>query len=254
MSKQASNHFHSPPLLRGAIGLFAGLSLVGLPLQTAAEGHLAEFEQAIKLKPDIENGKRLYKATCITCHGPEGWGVAGSGYPQIAGQLNTVVIKQLADFRAGNRDNPIMRAFSSRRSLGGPQEIADVAAYVASMPMTPNNEQGFPLRLAEGKVIYDKLCAECHGDEGEGDPEDHIPRIQGQHYSYLTRQFDWIRNGRRRNGDEKMIKQIRNFIPPEEVAVLSYVSSLKPKNMAPPGWRNRDFDNFDRSWRPMRIR
>ncbi len=243
-----------PSPVRKALNLLSGIALIGFSLPAFAEGHLVEFEQAIKLDANAGNGKKLYKASCITCHGPEGWGVPGSGYPQIAGQLKNVVIKQLADFRAGNRDNPIMRAFSSRRSLGGPQEIADVAAYIASMPMTPNNEQGFRLRLQEGKLVYDRLCADCHGKQGEGDMEEHIPRIQGQHYSYLTRQFNWIRNGRRRNGDEKMIKQIRNFTPPEQVAVLSYVASLKPENVAPQGWRNRDFNTFDRSWRPMQIR
>ncbi|HDK37798.1 MAG TPA: cytochrome c4 [Thiolapillus brandeum] len=252
MSRKAPNRLLQP-WLKGAIGLCSGLSLIGFSLPVAADHHLVEFDEAIKLKPDVENGKRLFKANCITCHGPEGWGVPGSGYPQIAGQINTVIIKQLADFRAGNRDNPIMRAFSSTRSLGGPQEIADVAAYVASMPMTPNNEQGFSLHLEEGKAIYDKLCADCHGKEGEGNEKDHIPLIQGQHYSYLARQFNWIRNGRRRNGDEKMIKQIKGFTPPEQVAVLSYVASLKPKNVAPPGWRNNDFRNFDRSWRPNKI-
>ncbi|WP_456374794.1 c-type cytochrome [Thiolapillus sp.] len=255
MSKDTIKNFISLHKKKTGLPFLAGMLLAGLTASSfAVNTDPDEFEEAIKLKPDAENGKNLYKASCITCHGPEGWGVPGSGYPQIAGQLKNVVIKQLADFRAGNRDNPIMRAFASRRSLGGPQEIADVAAYVESMPMTPHNEQGFPIHLEEGKAIYDKLCADCHGKQGEGDPEDHVPRIQGQHYSYLTRQFNWIRNGRRRNGDEKMIKQIKNFTPREQTAVLSYVASLKPKKTAPPGWRNHDFDNFDRSWRPMRIR
>jgi len=219
-----------------------------------APDHLKEFEEALKLTPDIDNGRQLFKTYCITCHGPEGWGVAGSGYPQIAGQLKDVIIKQLADFRAGNRDNPIMRSFSSRRSLGGPQEIADVAAYVSSLPMTPRNDKGFNLRLEEGKRIYDELCADCHGERGEGDPKKHVPRIQGQHYSYLMRQFNWIRNGRRRNADKKMVEQIQDMTPREQTAVMSYVAHITPDNVAPEGWRNPDFDNFDRSWRPARIR
>jgi len=234
--------------------MLAGPSASAEPFKDRAPDHLKEFEEAIRLQPDIDHGRELYRGSCLTCHGPEGWGVAGSGYPQIAGQLRTVIIKQLADFRAGNRDNPIMRAFSSRRSLGGPQDIADVAAYVSSLPMNPNNEKGFRLHLEEGRVIYEKNCAECHGDKGEGDLEKHVPRIQGQHYSYLMRQFNWIRNGLRRNADPKMVKQIRNFTPREQSAVMSYVANLRPENLAPEGWHNPDFDYFDRSWRPARIR
>ncbi len=220
----------------------------------SAPPHLKEFEEAMKLTPDIENGRELFKHYCVTCHGPEGWGVPGSGYPQIAGQLKDVIIKQLADFRAGNRDNPIMRAFSSRRSLGGPQEIADVAAYIASLPMTPRNEKGFKLRVEEGKRLYQELCADCHGERGEGDPKKHAPRLHGQHYSYLMRQFNWIRNGRRRNADKKMVEQIQEMTPRQQVAIMSYLSNLKGDNVAKDGWRNPDFDQFDRSWRPAKLR
>ncbi len=245
---------------RGTIGALALVLIIGVTPALQAEAfkhvappHLKEFEQALKLKPDIDHGRELYKSSCITCHGPEGWGVAGSGYPQIAGQLKDVIIKQLADFRAGNRDNPIMNAFVSPRALGGPQDIADVAAYVAQLPMTPHNEKGFYLRVEEGKKIYQKMCADCHGERGEGDPKRHAPRLAGQHYSYLMRQFNWIRNGRRRNADKEMQKQIQDMTPREQTAVMSYLSYLKPDNVAPEGWRNPDFDFYDYSWRPMRI-
>ena len=122
----------------------------------------SEFERALSLTPDIDNGRRLYKL-CVACHGPESWGDDNGSYPQIAGQLPGVIIKQLADFRAGNRDNPIMRAFTSVRALGGAQEIADVAAYIASLPMTDYNGQGSRRHLALGKEIYLRDCADCHG-------------------------------------------------------------------------------------------
>ena len=219
-----------------------------------APPHLKEFEEAMKLTPDLDNGRELFQHYCISCHGPEGWGVAGSGYPQIAGQLKDVIIKQLADFRAGNRDNPIMRAFASRRSLGGTQEIADVAAYISSLPMNPRNEKGFALRVEEGERLYQELCSDCHGERGEGDHKRHAPKLAGQHYSYLMRQFNWIRNGRRRNADPEMVEQIQEMTPRQQTAIMSYLSHLRPDNLAPEGWRNPDFDRFDRSWRPARIR
>ncbi len=233
----------------GFSGTLTMLVLLGFHTLSSAAEDMREFEEAIKLTPNLENGRSLYR-TCVTCHGPEGWGTATGAYPQISGQLPSVVIKQLADFRAGNRDNPIMSAFASRQSLGGPQAIADVAAYVAGLPMNPNHGRGVPINLELGARIYERDCKECHGAEGEGNQNDHIPKLQGQHYAYLKRQFDWIRNGRRRNSDEKMVQQIKGYSSRNEVAVLSYTSYFTPENTAERGWRNPHFQQYDRSWRP----
>ena len=206
-----------------------------------------EFIQAIKLTPDLENGKQLYKK-CIACHNPEGWGTSTGSYPQIAGQLKSVIIKQLADFRAGNRDNPIMRAFTSQRALGGPQDIADVAGYIANLPMTTDVDPGLTLHDNEGEKGYKEMCAKCHGENGEGDPEDHGPALHSQHFSYLKRQFDWIRTGRRRNADPKMTRQIKDMSSREEIDILSYTAQLKPpaEKIAPPGWTNPDYPGYER--------
>jgi cytochrome c553 len=206
-----------------------------------------EFDLAITLTPNYENGKKLY-GNCIVCHGPEGWGTPSGNYPQIAGQIRSVIIKQLADFRAGNRDNPIMRAFSSRRALGSAQDIADVAEYIARLPMTTENGQGPELAVRDGEEIYKRDCVDCHGNLGQGVAEDHSPMLQGQHFNYLMRQFEWIRVGKRRNADRKMTKQIGHFTFQEELAVLSYVSRLKPpaEKLAPAGWVNPDFPRFVR--------
>jgi cytochrome c553 len=209
---------------------------------------LTEFAAALSLAPDLENGRRLY-IYCVSCHGPEGWGREDGAYPQIAGQLASVIIKQLADIRAGNRSNPIMRAFTSPRVLGGAQQIADVAAYAASLPMTPHNGRGPEHLLPEGQAIYTEQCAECHGMQGEGDAEDHIPLLQGQHFNYLKRQFDHIRTGKRRNADRKMARQIRALSRHDENAVLSYVSHLHPptEKLAKPGWENPNFPHVIRA-------
>lgn len=210
------------------------------------------YNEALELTPDLDNGRKLYKY-CVACHGPEGWGHENGAYPQIAGQLKNVIIKQLDDIRVGNRDNPIMRAFTSQRVLAGPQEIADVSGYIANLPMTNNNGKASFPDLKLGKEIYDRECAECHGDEGQGDIDDIIPLIQGQHYRYLTRQFSWIRDGRRRNADKKMVKQIKGFSLKEESAVMAYTAELQPpaEKLAEEGWQNPDFSGHDRNWRPQ---
>ncbi len=212
---------------------------------------LERFELALKLIPDINNGRELYRL-CVTCHGPEGWGTQNGSYPQIAGQIPTVTAKQLGDIYSKQRGNPIMEAFTTPRVLKTAQDVADLAAYIASLPMTDNNGKGYYPEVNLGSRIYEKICSSCHGNMGEGHVQDQIPRIQGQHYNYLMRQFSWIRGGHRRNADKKMIRQIQKLGAREQSAVMSYVASLKPakENLAEAEWRNPDFPNYNRQWLP----
>jgi cytochrome c553 len=207
----------------------------------------AEYAEVLKLTPNLGNGRRVYM-TCAVCHTPEGWGTEDGYYPQIAGQLETVLIKQLADIRARNRDNPTMYPFTMPNMLGGPQEIADVAAYISRLPMTPFNGKGPGHDLAHGERLYKKYCVDCHGENGGGNSEDHIPKLQGQHYNYLIRQFEWIRTGKRRNADPEMVKQIKSFSPRDVMAVMDYISRLRPpeSSLGRPGWVNPDFPDFVR--------
>lgn len=216
-------------------------------LAQPAEEAMREYEQALQLTPNKENGKHVYRI-CAVCHSPEGWGLESGAYPQVAGQLPTVIIKQLADIRARNRDNPTMLPFTSPQLLGGAQEIADVAAYISQLPMSPHNGVGMGNDLAWGEQLYKDNCTECHGERGEGTLEDHIPAIRGQHYRYLLRQFEWIKSERRRNADRKMVKQIHGFSHRDIRAVLDYVSRIKPpkEKLAEAGWQNPDFPKFAR--------
>jgi cytochrome c553 len=97
--------------------------------------------------------------------------------------------------------------------------------------------------LKLGERLYAENCARCHGAEGQGDGEAFVPRIQAQHYQYLVRQFEWIRDGKRRNANPEMVEQIQGFGARETHAVLDYVSRLEPAAplQAPAGWKNPDF-------------
>lgn len=228
------------------------LALISLFLHQQAfaddpERAAAELEKAIHLKADLENGRKVY-LLCAVCHTPEGWGTADGDYPQIAGQHASVSIKQLADIRARNRDNPTMFPFTLLDHLTL-QQMADASAYAAQLAMNPENGTGSGEDLKHGKQLYENNCAHCHGEEGEGVAEEHMPLIQGQEYRYLIRQFEWIRDGKRRNADPEMVEQIKNFTDRDVAAVMDYTSRLRPPKhkLAEPGWHNPDFPNY---WRP----
>ena len=232
--------------------LSALILTVGFALPATAEDKWmnegGEREDALTLEPDLENGLDVYEV-CAGCHLPEGWGTPDGTFPQLAGQHRKVLIKQLTDIRERNRDNPTMYPFALPQSIGGAQALADVVGYMEKLKMNPDNgkgewAEGTP-QYTKGEELYAENCTRCHGEAGEGKAEEFFPKIQGQHYLYMLRQFEWIRDGKRRNANPDMVKQIADFSADEMKAVINYASRIPvpAEDLAPSvDWRNPDFD------------
>ncbi len=186
-----------------------------------------KYNEVLKLVPNLEHGKEIYEA-CAACHLPEGWGRSDGTFPEIAGQHRTVLIKQLIDMREGNRANRATHPFALPSEIGSEQSLADVTGYVSSLPMSPENGCGPGTNLAHGKKLYADNCAQCHGETGAGDPVKYYPRIQGQHFEYLRRQFKQIKEGKRRNANLDMVNKIESFSSQDTLDVLDFVSRLQP--------------------------
>lgn len=78
---------------------------------------------------------------CISCHGPNGIGVAPS-FPYLAGQYAAYAVQQLEAWRSGQRGNDpldLMKGVAQHLSSG---EMAAVAAYFQSLK--PPAAQGAP--------------------------------------------------------------------------------------------------------------
>jgi cytochrome c553 len=199
----------------------------------AQEGEKIE---ALKKKGDVKRGLEAYEV-CGACHLPSGAGRPDGTFPQLAGQHTTVLIKQMADIRAGLRDNPTMYPFAI--TLTDSQELADAAAYIESLciPVDHGKYEGKDAaeQIAKGKDLYEKQCKECHKANGEGDKEKFYPVIAGQHYKYLLRQMTEIRDGHRRNANPDMVKVIKPYTNDQLVAISAYQASLAmPGSMCKP--------------------
>jgi cytochrome c553 len=84
----------------------------------------------VAIGADIEAGKAKVAAVCAACHGAAGVSVS-EGIPNLAAQRAGYLEAQLKALKEGTRKNPIMNAMAAQLT---PDEMANVAAYFASLP------------------------------------------------------------------------------------------------------------------------
>lgn len=68
-------------------------------------------------------------AVCMACHGADGIGV-GPEWPNLKGQKELYLIKQMRAFRDGTRSDPLMSAQAAGLS---DEDIEDLAAYYSGL-------------------------------------------------------------------------------------------------------------------------
>ncbi len=82
---------------------------------------------AVLAAGDVESGSAK-AAVCKGCHGPEGVSV-NPLWPNLAGQHEAYLVKQIAAFREGSRTDATMQPFVGNLS---DEDIQDLAAFYAS--------------------------------------------------------------------------------------------------------------------------
>ena len=177
---------------------------------------------------DRERGQVAYEV-CRGCHKNHAEGRPDAGYPQLAGQHVSVLVKQMVDVRRGLRDNPRMHPFIEEEAVPL-AEIPDMAAYLHSLKVPSSNRKGPGGDLEHGRILYQRDCASCHGEVGEGDAREFYPKVASQHYPYLYRESIDIRDGMRRNANPKMVKVLKRYSDEDIEAVSDYMSRQSPVN------------------------
>lgn len=199
-------------------------SASGAPAPAEAQAD-RELRAVLEAAPDTAHGAHLF-ATCTECHGPHGEGKASGWPPQIAGQHRRVIARELVDYRAGLRRYDPMERIAGRHVLGSTQDVADVAAYVASLPPSPGTSPGPERGVEKGTELYVARCLRCHGARGEGNDERFVPRVAGQQYEYLLRQLHDTIEGRRPNMRPEHLPLFEGCSMEELMGLAAYMSRL----------------------------
>jgi cytochrome c553 len=77
---------------------------------------------------DLAAAKRASQ-TCVACHGPEGHSL-NPLWPNLAGQKKDYIVKQLHEFRSGDRKNVLMNPMAKMLS---DEQIETLATYFSEV-------------------------------------------------------------------------------------------------------------------------
>lgn len=167
-------------------------------------------------------------AACGACHGQDGATGLDPTYPNLAGQNEKYLTNQLKMIRDGSRVIPLMAGQLNGKSDA---DLADLAAYYASLPGKVRQAEGDDDTLARAEQIYrggiaDKdvaACSSCHAPTGEGNRLAGYPHLGGQPSGYTVAQLTAYREGERTT-DEMfggMMRGVAQGLTDKEIAALA---------------------------------
>lgn len=190
-------------------------------------------------------------ASCAACHGADG-NAADPQYPNLAGQHELYIARQLALYKSGERDNAIMLGFSAMLSS---QDMRDIGAYFARQVPRPGvaDETVIAEGPNAGRKFYEvgeKLyrsgdvargipsCAACHGPTGTGVPGPSWPALRAQHAPYTAATLRAFRDGavwgKDDNANAIMAAVARNLTDEEIDSLASYLQGMHDLRDATP--------------------
>jgi cytochrome c553 len=152
---------------------------------------------------------------CAACHGQNGEPI-NAMTPIIWGQQEYVIVKQLHDYKVGDRPSPIMAPMAATLTQ---QDLRPAAAYFAS--------KSWPARrttvTAASPPTDMGRCQICHQPGFVGGLP--APRLAGQGYEYLLQAMNGFADGTRTNNPD-MVKVMQDYSPEQREAMARYLAGL----------------------------
>lgn len=194
----------------------------------AANGAPAAAALAAAVKPDLAQGEAKFTAACAACHGADG-NSGTPANPKLAQQHPEYIVKQLQEFKAGKRANPMMMPMAAQLTDADMKNIAAwVSANKAKVGYAKDKELvSMGERIYRGGIADRQVaaCAGCHSPNGAGIPAQY-PRLSGQHADYTAAQLTGFRDGVRKNSPQMMM--IASKLNDREIrAVADYIAGLR---------------------------
>jgi len=177
---------------------------------------------------DLVRGAQLVHKDCAACHGLTGQG-ASNEFPNLAGQNEKYLAKQLRDFASGARASQVM---SPKAAALDELAIKGVTKYYQSQVPTAKPTTD-PMLANVGAFVYERGnlysglpgCVSCHGTGARGQAE--LPRLAGQNPQYLERQLKLFASRGRSNDGSIMAVIASRLSELEMKAVVEYLGAMK---------------------------
>ncbi len=154
-----------------------------------------EEEEAIYL------ARHMYRHDCASCHGDKGEGNDELLVPAIAGLPDYYVMQQMEKFRALLRggDPESMKSQSMHQDAKELDDATLKALARVINAMTPVKGVGSVIGDRErGQMLYENLCAACHGQMAQGDASKESPPLHGFQDWYIVQQVQLFKAGKRK--------------------------------------------------------
>jgi cytochrome c553 len=155
--------------------------------------------------------------TCNVCHGANGMPIDPKTMPIIWGQQQSYLMKQLRNYRNGERANPIMTTIAKGLAE---EDLRKLAAYYAT--------KAWPAQPAPAAAVPPPQgiaqCQPCHQPNFEGGMQ--APRLAGLSYEYLVASMkNFATDERTNNGD--MPRFMHALSDGERDAMARYLAALR---------------------------
>jgi thiosulfate dehydrogenase len=187
-------------------------------------------------------GQQAAALACVSCHGTDGGGNDGAGFPRLAGLDAAYLQRQLHAFRDGANQNAVMAGVAKALTE---DETKAVVRYFAALPPVSHAKAPAGVSLVVGATLSEygdwvgrglPACNQCHGPGGLGAGRS-FPPLAGQPSTYIANQIAAWKSGQRSTDPLGLMRQVAERLTDAEVkSVAAYYAALPvtgPKAASP---------------------